>query len=110
MHNQFKHTPGPWHKVRVFVDNNKDEIQIHSAASRFGSSDCVAVLGEWLVGPGMQNANLICAAPELLEAARNLIAITNTQEFSKILDDANFLDDDSFYNLLLACDKAEGKL
>lgn len=98
------HTPGPWHKVRVFVDNNTDQIQIHSAASRFGSPDCVAVLGGWLEGTGMQNANLICAAPELLEAAKFLL-----QTFELNMDDVEKYTRSRIEAMQRAIAKAEGQ-
>lgn len=74
MSNQVKHTPGPWGtatvlaekgeilKIRVSADDGKTGYQYTGIADVFSLDD-----------EGKANAKLIAAAPELLEAAIEII-------------------------------------
>ena len=67
-----KHTPGPWEVSKI--GNPYDQFMIY-AESDSGRNICVAVEGE-------SNAALIAAAPDLLEACKEIKAeISNCIEF-----------------------------
>lgn len=72
---EIKHTPGPWHVC--FTRIGKEVIYWHVADSKSGTLNAIACADE---GRGKQfpssqleaNANLISAAPELIEALQSL--------------------------------------
>lgn len=68
-----KHTPGPWLLGATIVDGMSDmEIEIKS-----DDHHVIAFAGDWDVGQQQTEANarLIAAAPELLEAAKDLLPL-----------------------------------
>jgi hypothetical protein len=61
---QSQHTPGPWYAHTTFISGETDNIAIAQCSYR----------GEVDLDEAMANARLIAAAPEMLEAATNLMA------------------------------------
>ena len=59
-----KHTPGPWKVASVFVENAPN--QIHVTTGKWGAPSIAVV-------DNADNAQLIAAAPELLEALENVL-------------------------------------
>jgi hypothetical protein len=93
---QAKHTPGPWHVSmsgayqRVYAKNDGGEIAVAEMRSLAGYRP------HWET---KANANLIAAAPELLEALKAYVANDANQQ----------LDDDEMYaNAVAAIRKATG--
>jgi len=72
------HTPGPWRastqRYAVVADHPVPEI---------GGSDAIDYYGGHLIGESIapQNIGLIAAAPELLEALKETLAIAKRDEF-----------------------------
>ena len=95
------HTPGPWEISQHGTPDYAPQYGIYVG----DKTDHVIVKGE----NAMADARLIASAPELLEAARNLIQATNTEEFSALIEDWKDPIGDTFLRLLEACEKAEGK-
>lgn len=74
-----KHTPGPWkletqHTVKDSNDFHASDLQIWS------KSEFIAVIPPSLVAKREQNATLIAAAPELLEALIDLVNRLATED------------------------------
>ncbi len=76
---EFKGTPGPWVNVGGWVDSEKPGV----LSSIICSIDAVAQRNPEHVNNA--NANLIAAAPELLEALQGIIKVADrdTDEFNK---------------------------
>lgn len=69
------HTKGPWKADRVFIENAPDRMIVHVA--KWGGpniADCGTFAGD---GDNIDNARLIAAAPELLEACK--VALEHAQ-------------------------------
>lgn len=67
------HTPGPWR-----IEGTRGPQFIISAGTNAegdGPADYVGVLGPMFAAPTRDDALLVCAAPELLKAARRALAV-----------------------------------
>jgi hypothetical protein len=96
-----KHTPGPW----VATTGNHGEWNINSVDDDGGWAVAVVMGGAGLEDPNGrsdENARLIAAAPDLLEA------LTEARKGCKLLDDLTGCmgDDDSVRELLAKIDAA----
>lgn len=102
-----KHTPGPWKSEklgplakqptwRIFAVNNKDEVR-DVITDVYGGDEIMKDDSE-----SEANANLIAAAPEMLEAIQDLL---------NILEDENseFVHYEAFENALRVFRKATGE-
>lgn len=70
-----KHTPGPW-KVSETADENNNEIIVYEAGHEKGAGIAsVSPLPFYSSESQRANAQLIAAAPELLEVCRDLLEI-----------------------------------
>lgn len=72
-----KHTPGPWH-IQDRGDTGNGPAAVGIICGPAHSSDWVADVGLLHDGAGggsMANAHLIAAAPDLLEACRELVEL-----------------------------------
>lgn len=83
---EFEGTPGPWFissKKELVVEGDMNVIQTHGAnclgfhiAYASGWTDDVSTRAE-----ALNNANIIAAAPELLEALREMVAIVKKNSY-----------------------------
>jgi hypothetical protein len=92
-----KHTPGPW---RMWSDTEENEvygrvigIQIHAGPNTsIGSIHGLRSADGDVRDQAFANANLIAAAPELLDVLENLVALTEIRpklhEYKAALDEA----------------------
>lgn len=76
-----KHTPGPWHLTKGLY-GKEDEITIWGVKNEEGCSGFIGTLGN-MQGEDEANANLIAAAPELLEALEILVKQPDTYSVEK---------------------------
>ena len=90
-----KHTPGPWYI------KTGHKISIHSDSDPMTKPDrgSICFLGWTSNGLGIENAHLISAAPELLEACKKLIMHKNRGDIHPL----------DYQRIQLAIDKAERK-
>ncbi|OEU68418.1 MAG: hypothetical protein BBJ57_02315 [Desulfobacterales bacterium PC51MH44] len=67
-----KHTPGPWQKIQSVKDRKTFIIQAHKSQGAFGSYQIAKVKSALNADFPMtkENAKLIAAAPDLLEACQ----------------------------------------
>ena len=93
-----KHTPGPWR-----VDDDSSDFDIYVVGRPVWGAKRYGVPGEWDVctieilderpDETMANARLMAAAPELLEAAKSMVARwpTDQQNDGPLYDEAQAL-------------------
>jgi hypothetical protein len=74
-----KHTPGPWFVSGVrFRMNGSEWLSINRYDETKKQDENIACVGfDPRDGTGTQDARLIAAAPEMLEALKNLLAVKN---------------------------------
>ena len=76
--NNAKHTPGPWYLEEVGYSSSSYYIRgsFDSGARHTIGKGAVAHIPRSTVNPMEANARLIAAAPELLEACKSLLTLT----------------------------------
>ena len=82
-----KHTPAPW--TYHISDNCQSEFEIHGDCCQIGTVErWNGDNDEEVMAEAEANAQLIAAAPDLLEALDELLVLTDPDVFGGSLDDA----------------------
>ncbi len=90
--NKSKHTPGPWRVIKPW-ENRNEHIQIMATANinRLGNDGPLnkgddILIAKMFWDQTWENAHLIAAAPDLLEACEKLVAMIERGELVRNID------------------------
>ncbi|WP_436875846.1 hypothetical protein [Siccibacter turicensis] len=106
---EFKGTPGPWKLLREEVDKSYIRIRGTKPGERFAVANVLTPVyddaGERELKETRANAQLIAAAPELLESLQNVLSAWVDEDMADITD----AEDNSLIKARAAIAKALGK-